>query len=148
MRRLIGFFLIVMISCLMAACFSPVGAIDGPRRGISGDDALWAVPARIIYDFDLTNGDFDRSTDLQIFASNRGAIRVVPVHEAQINIIENPNNIDHSRYPLREDGKYLFRRAGRKLVEIVYNNMVTRYSIEVRGAPIGGGDDFTNIIWF
>jgi len=107
------------------------------------------VPNRILYDLDRNNGEFDRSTDLQVFVSDRGAIGVVPVENAQINIIENPGSIAQSRFPLRPDGTYLFLRPGRKLVEVAYNNMVTRYSIEVRGTDFGGGDDdFTDIIWF
>lgn len=148
MRKLFGLLIILTASFAVAACFAPTGSIDG-GRGKSGDDALWAVPNRILYDLDAVNGEFDSATDLQVFISDRGAVGVVPIKKAQLYIVENPGNTSERKYAINGDGKYLFRSPGRKQVEVEYNGMDTRYSVEVRGTTFGGDDDdFTHIIWF
>ena len=148
MRKLTRFLLITITAVFVtAACFSPVGYIDTGRPG-TGDDALWAVPNLILYDLDERNGQFDRNTDLQVFNSDRGAIRVVPTHRAHIFIVENPGTPGERRMALDSNGRYLFRTPGRKNVEIHYRGMMTWYGIEVRGVLFSNEDDFANIIWF
>ena len=145
--KLSGYLLISIAACLLAACFSPLGTIDGSSY-VTGDDALWAVPNRILYDLDERNGEFDSNTDLQVFVSVRGVIRVVPVHQAQIFIIENPGTGSERRMALDSNGRYLFRTPGRKNVEIHHMGMMTWYAIEVRGILFSDDDDSVNIIWF
>jgi len=148
LKKLSGFLLLAAAVFVTAACSVPVGAIDGGPGMIGGDDALWAVPNRLFYDLDAHNGEFDRSTDLQVFYSDRGIIRVVPLEEAQIYIIENPQ-IPDNKIPINGSGKYLFLRSGRKNIEIHYKGLTTWYTVEVRGITFGSSDDdFTNIIWF
>ena len=148
LNKLSGFLLIAAAVLVTAACSAPVGAIDGGSNRVSGDDALWAVPSRLFYDMDAHNGEFDRRTDLQVFFSDKGIIRVVPLEQAQIYIIENPRTPE-IKHPINGSGKYLFLRAGRKNIEINYNGLTTWYSVEVRGITFGSSDDdFTNIIWF
>jgi len=154
LNRLSGFIIVIAAAFFAAACSSPFGAVDGEtgRGGVTeGDDALWAVPNRILYELDERNGEFNRNTDLQVFTSNRGAIQIVPVHLAQIFIIENPGLINESRVPLNSNGRYLFLRPGRKHVEINHRGMTTWYAVEVRGTDYGlggnGGGGF-DIIWF
>ena len=147
-NRLSGFLLILAAAFIAAACSAPVGVIDNPGK-VSGDDALWAVPNRILYDLDERNCEFDSNNDLQVFASNKGAVQVVPINQVQIYIVENPNSPSPNKVLINNNGKYLFRSPGRKNVEIYYREMSTWYSVEVKGSTLGSSDDdFTNIIWF
>ena len=152
-KTLSGFLVIAAAVFVTAACTPPIGAIDADGSGGSakpGDDALWAVPKRQIYDLNGTGNDtFDRSKDLQLFLSDKGAIAVIPIDEAEISIIENAGLISATPYPIY-NGKYVFIQPGRKLVEVSYNGLTTAYSIEVHGLGYSGGEgsDFMGVIWF
>lgn len=145
MKNLFRLLIIIVAACVAAACSSPVGAIDGSGGRGRGDDALWVVPSRVIYDTN-GNGLFNRSTDLQIFASNKGSVEVVPVNAALISIQENPSDPATKR---QINGTYQFTSSGRKVVEVTYSGKTANYSVDVRGTGIGGGDGggFTDIIW-
>lgn len=152
-KKLSGFLAIAAAALIAAACSSPVGTINGSgsNGSRSGDDALWAVPNRIIYDIGGNgngngNSAFNRSTDLQIFLSDKGVIEIVPVRDAEINIIENPGRTPENKRPVTNT-VYYFQSSGRKQVEINYNGMTTRYSVEVEGLSFNDDSGSLEIIW-
>ena len=151
MRKLFRLTIILAAALTAAAWFSPVGAIDGGRKGPSdGDDVLWAVPRRQIYDLNPIEGIFDRTTDFQLFISIDGDVFIVPVSKAQLFMVENPGSAVESKIPI-VNGKYVFQRSGRKMIEIHYDNLETFYNVEVRPSVFDGGDDgngFFDIIWY
>lgn len=151
MKKLFGLMIIIAAACTAAACFSPVGTIDTRRGSSDGDDALWAVPNRIIYDLNPIEGVFDRNTDLQVFLSDKGDVFIVPVSKTELYIVEDPGYASERKIFLNGNGRYVFQKAGRKQVEIHYNEMICYYSVEVRAVPFGEGDDgegFFEIIWY
>jgi len=151
----IGFLSIVVTAIIaaavlvMAACSSPVGAIDsGSGSGsLDGDDAaLWAVPNRIIYNLsgDVSNYTFSRSKDFQLFYSDSGAIKIIPTSSTSVEIyvVEKPGQ-DSSKKPVN-NGSYSFAAVGttgRKEIEITYKKITTYYSVEVQGKDITGGEN-------
>jgi len=135
--------LVTAVVLVMAACSPPIGSFSGGGGGeLNGGDALWAVPNRFIYSLegDGSNGVFRRGSDLQLFVSDSGAVYVVNTLSTVVvmNIFESPGD-PLSKKPV--NGLYYFSSPGRKEIEITYNNMTTKYSVQVEGVDISGGDN-------
>jgi len=133
MRRLCRFFIILIVACTVASCFSPIGSIGGSDLV----DFLWAEPNRLEY----KAGDrFVPNYDLEVFASYQGVTKPIPLKEVEIGIAEDPNK-PNALEGIPSDG-YTLKNEGKKLVVIEYKGMDTAYSIKVSPASGTGGIDF------
>ena len=121
MSRLCRFFVIFIAAYTAVSCFSPIGG--------SGFDLFWVVPNRLSYN---AGDSFMPKDDLQAFTSYQGVVEAVPVEKVKISIAEDADKPDELKN-IPSDKGYLLKTAGRKIVVLKYDEMLTRYSFEVTG---------------
>jgi len=130
----------LLVCCIAAGitvgCAPPIGSVGSSGGG--AEDLLWTVPKRIVYN---VGDEFDRNNDLQVFTSYRGVVEPVPIDQVEISIfeigiIEAPELPDPVPIPVNVN--YPLKTKGRNLIEVEYEGMPARYSIDVRD-PLGLG---------
>jgi hypothetical protein len=126
------------LSCA-GGCAPPIGNIDGPG------ERLIALPSRVSFDI---NDVFWRQEHVKVFTSYHGAMLLLSVDDVTIGIAEDPDLPDEQSPVPLNGGGYMFTNPGRKLVMLSYNQLSTRYWIQVDdpydlsgGTGPGGGNN-------
>ena len=157
MNYLCRFFILTFAACAAVGCAPPTGSIynkgsDKKHDSASERDAFWTVPNRMHY---IINDPFDRQEDLSVFAVFKGIVEAIPTDQVEISIIEDPERPTEP-VPIPRafpDEFYIFRKPGRNIVVVSYNEMSARYSVEVNdpynlsGDPDDDGNGGIIIIW-
>jgi len=146
-RRLIWLFTFILLLAAVTGCTPPVGQIGGT----AGDDQLLAVPQRSVYN---VNSAFFPDTDVRVFTTYRGRMQPISIEHVSFGVVENLYQLDNI-FMLSPGEGYLFEFEGRKIIVVSYNNLSTRYSVEVQdpfgiGNGNGGGTNDgggTVIVW-
>jgi hypothetical protein len=155
MNTLLRICTVTIASFTLAAC-TPLGSTF---TGATAYDDFWTVSRRQTYNL---GDDFNRNSDLWVFASSLGAVESIPSKKVEISLITNPDSaaapvvihmLDHNSlddtYRLTDDNA----GTGRKVVVVTYGDKTAEYSIEVAdplGVGGGSGDDDGSgigIIW-
>jgi len=150
MCRLQKIFIITVSWCVIAACSAPIGTIE---RDAAIDD-FWLVPRRQVY---YVGDYFNKNNDLWLFFSDRGIVQQIPVRDAALKLISNPNAAEPREYPITEDTLRLLNDIGigRKIIEASYGNKTAEYSIEIMDPynltpddpPAGDGETGFEVMW-
>jgi len=152
----------IIASLALAAC-TPAGYVFNDEEGHSYDD-FWTMSLRQTYN---VGDNFNRNSDLRVFASAQGIVESIPSKKVNIHLITNPDSPQTPIQPVvmlggsSLDNTYRLTDSnvgtGRKLVVVTYGGKTAQYSIEVvdpLGVSGGGGGDGENgdgagvgIIW-
>jgi len=136
MNGLTKVIIVIVFSCWVIGCKSPIGAITASGKGSSAidGDSLIASPKRTTYDI---ADRFIRDNDLNVFIAYQGILHTLPLNDVDLSVIDNDIVTPISADP---DIPYTFNRKGRKKILVEYNDLTDVYYVEVTDENnMGGG---------
>ena len=137
--------IVIAVACTIIGCAPPIGNIGGGGAG-SNLDSLRALPKRTVYDIP----DKFQRDDLTVVASYRSILRIIPINEVDIYVIEDVKDpIEDIKDPdkrrlVNPDPNFPFviQKKGLKIILVEYNNLSDMYYIDVTNPyGLGGNDD-------
>jgi len=140
---------VIAIVGTLVGCAPPIGSLGG-GSGSDGGGNLTAIPRKTTY---YIPQEFIREYDLSVFSSSDGALRIIPIDNVNIYIIEDLFQPSIKEIILPKI-PYPFKSYGLKGVLVEYNNASDMYYVDVldphdmgSGGDGGGNDPPIGIIW-